>query len=69
MEKRRIPVFQSEAEEAQWWYDHRDEIAADLVAAMHEGRNGIGTLGRAKLRAEAAAKAEAEKALSTSRAA
>jgi pyocin large subunit-like protein len=60
MEKRRIPVFQSEAEEAQWWYDHREEIGADLVAAMREGRNGIGTLGRAKLRAEAQAKAEAE---------
>jgi hypothetical protein len=69
MKTRIIPNFATEAEEAQWWYDHRAETAADLVAAVREGRNGIGTLGRAKLRAEAAAKAEAEQAASTSRAA
>jgi hypothetical protein len=60
MKTRIIPKFASEAEEAQWWYDHREETAADLIAAVREGRNGIGTLGRAKLRAEAQAKAEAE---------
>ncbi len=60
MEKRIIPKFASEAEEADWWYDHREEIAADMLAAVREGRNGIGTLGRARLRAEAQAKAEAE---------
>ena len=54
METRIIPVFATEADEAQWWYDHRDEIAADMVAAVREGRNGIGTLGRARQRQEAA---------------
>ncbi len=68
MEKRILPKFANEAEEAQWWYDHRDEIGADLVAAMRQGRNGIGTLGRAKLRAAAQAEAEAQ-AATTSRAA
>lgn len=60
MEKRILPKFESEAEEAQWWYDHRDEIGADMLAAVLEGRNGIGTLGRAKLRAAAQAEAEAQ---------
>ncbi len=69
MKKRIIPKFASEAEEAQWWYDHREETAADLIAAVREGRNGIGTLGRAKLRAEAQAKAEAKEAAAHSQAA
>ncbi len=62
MEKRMIPQFANEAEEAQWWYDHREEIGADMLAAVREGRNGIGTLGRAKLRAAAQAEAEAQAA-------
>jgi hypothetical protein len=69
MEKRIIPVFATEAEEAQWWYDHREEIGADMLAAMREGRNGIGSLGRAKLRAAAEAEAEAKKSKTGSRAA
>jgi hypothetical protein len=69
MEKIIIPQFASEAEEAQWWFDHREEIGADMIAAVREGRNGIGTLGRAKLRAEAESKAQAASQTSTSRAA
>lgn len=70
MENRIIPKFASEAEEAEWWYDHREEIAADMLAAVREGRNGIGTLGRAKLRAEAEAAAQSQaKPSRTSRAA
>jgi hypothetical protein len=69
MNKRIIPKFESEADEAQWWYDHREETARDLVAASQQGRNGIGTLGRAKLREEAEARAQAEQTATTSRAA
>jgi hypothetical protein len=46
MEKRRLPKFASEAEEAQWWYDHRDEIADDMIAASREGRLGEGSRAR-----------------------
>jgi hypothetical protein len=66
--KIKLPRFANEDEEAQWWYDHREEIGADMLAAVREGRNGIGTLGRAKLRA-AAAEAEAEAKKTGSRAA
>jgi hypothetical protein len=43
---RKIPAFASEAEEAQWWFDHREETARDLIAASQQGRNGEGSLGR-----------------------
>jgi hypothetical protein len=46
MEPRRIPVFATEAEEAKWWYDHREEIADDLFAASREGRLGEGSKAR-----------------------
>jgi hypothetical protein len=42
MEKRRIPKFESEAEEAKWLYDHREEFAQDFVDAAREGRLGPG---------------------------
>lgn len=35
--KRVIPNFKSEAEEAQWWYDHREQHAADLAEAVDRG--------------------------------
>jgi len=35
-----MPRFANEAEEAQWWFDHREELGQDLVAAMQ--RNGLG---------------------------
>jgi ABC-type taurine transport system substrate-binding protein len=67
---RRIPVFATESEEADWWYEHREELGDELVAAIRSGQNGIGSLGRAKLRAAAAeAEAEAKKAKTGSRAA
>ncbi len=46
MEKRIIPAFATEAEEADWWYEHREEITQDLIEAVRAGRNGIGTRGR-----------------------
>jgi len=35
-----MPKFESEAEEAQWWFDHREELGQDLVAAMQRGVAG-----------------------------
>jgi len=46
MESRRIPKFENEAEEAPWWFDHREEIAQDIVMASREGRLGEGSRAR-----------------------
>jgi predicted DNA binding CopG/RHH family protein len=36
--KPEIPKFESEAEEAQWWFDHREEMASWMENAVAEGR-------------------------------
>jgi hypothetical protein len=33
-----LPAFRSEEEEADWWYDNREQHAEDFVRAMAEGR-------------------------------
>jgi len=33
-----LPDFASEKEEADWWYDHRDEVSDDFAAAASEGK-------------------------------
>jgi hypothetical protein len=33
-----IPKFKSEAQEAQWWYDHRDETTREMADAVAKGR-------------------------------
>jgi hypothetical protein len=38
VEKRVLPEFKSEAEEAEWWSAHQDEILDDFLAAEAEGR-------------------------------
>jgi len=38
MEKRIIPKFESEAEEAKWWFDNREELDKDFAQAFVEGR-------------------------------
>lgn len=38
MEKRIIPKFESEAEEAKWWFDNREELDQDFTQAFAEGR-------------------------------
>lgn len=38
MEKRILPDFANEAEEAKWWFDHQDEILGDFEQASEEGR-------------------------------
>ena len=48
-DKLKIPKFSSEAEEAQWWYDHRNELtkAFEDAAAQGELRSGsAASLGR-----------------------
>jgi hypothetical protein len=37
-DKPETPRFQSEAEEAQWWFEHREESALWLARAATEGR-------------------------------
>ena len=60
MESCKLPRFANEAEEARWWYEHRDALADDMIKAMREGRTGPGSVARlrAKLQAEEAAGAE-----------
>lgn len=38
MEKRILPDFKSEAEEAKWWFDNQDELLKDFQQAAKEGR-------------------------------
>ena len=37
-ERNVLPAFASEAEEAQWWFDHREEHADNFLKAAAEGR-------------------------------
>ena len=46
MEKRILPDFKSEAEEAKWWFDNQDELLKDFKNAAAEGRLGRGTAAR-----------------------
>ncbi len=46
MEKRILPDFKSEAEEAKWWFDNQDELLKDFEQAAVEGRLGRGTAAR-----------------------
>ena len=46
MEKRVVPKFESEAEEAKWWFDNQDELLKDFERAAAEGRLGHGTVAR-----------------------
>jgi hypothetical protein len=48
MEKLKIPRFDNETQEADWWYDHRHEVARDMIAASKAGKLGEGTRARYK---------------------
>jgi predicted DNA binding CopG/RHH family protein len=37
-EKRILPDFASEAEEAKWWLDHQDDVLGDFEQAANERR-------------------------------
>ena len=55
----RVPEFQTEAEEAEWLYAHREELAQDIIASAREGRLGEGSVARlARMRQEQAAASE-----------
>lgn len=41
-----MPRFANEAEEAQWWFDHREELSLDFAAAVKNGTLGEGSLAR-----------------------
>jgi predicted DNA binding CopG/RHH family protein len=44
-EKLKLPKFSSEAEEAQWWFDHRDdEVAKALEDAAAAGKLRTGSV-------------------------
>ncbi len=46
MENRVVPKFESEAQEAKWWFDNQDELLKDFERAAAEGRLGHGTVAR-----------------------
>ena len=52
-EKRVIPAFKSEAEEAEWWYKNRARLDKDLVDAARKGK--LKRLDQATLKAHLAA--------------
>ena len=48
-DKLKVPKFARESEEAQWWFDHRDEVAKAFKEAAREGklqRGSVATLAR-----------------------
>jgi predicted DNA binding CopG/RHH family protein len=46
MKKLVVPKFGSDDEEAQWWYDHRAIVEANLSEAMRDGTAKRGTMQR-----------------------
>ncbi|MGA3264459.1 MAG: hypothetical protein ABSC47_10500 [Terracidiphilus sp.] len=42
----KIPKFEDETDEANWLYEHREELAAEFMQAAQEGRVHRGTLKR-----------------------
>jgi hypothetical protein len=50
-----MPRFENEGDEARWWFEHREELGQDMVAAAREGKLGVGTARRIS---EAAARNE-----------
>lgn len=42
----KIPKFATEAEEAKWWYDNREQVSDEFQKAAKEGRLGRGGVRR-----------------------
>lgn len=55
--KRAIPAFATEAEEAAWWYENRNQHGKELLAAVKGGEAQV--LTKAKLRERIAASKKA----------
>jgi predicted DNA binding CopG/RHH family protein len=45
-EELKLKTFATEAEEADWWESHEDDLAAEFEKAGAEGRLGIGTVAK-----------------------
>jgi predicted DNA binding CopG/RHH family protein len=43
-EKRQLPAFKSETEEAQWWFDNREARGEEFAQAIRDGSAGRNTL-------------------------
>jgi len=41
-----VPKFESDDEEAQWWYDHKDIVEHNLSEALRNGTGNRGTMQR-----------------------
>jgi predicted DNA binding CopG/RHH family protein len=46
LEELKNKSFVNEAEEAEWWESHEEELAAEFEKAGAEGRLGIGTIAK-----------------------
>ena len=36
-----VPRFENEADEADWWFEHREMVEQDMVAALAQGHRGV----------------------------
>lgn len=45
-QKLQVPKFASEADEARWLFEHREDVADEFELAEREGRLGRGTVSR-----------------------
>jgi hypothetical protein len=61
-EKRHLPAFTSEAEEAQWWFDNRDARSEEFAQAVREGRASDGSKRRLAVAASTPIKLDLEDA-------
>lgn len=43
MEKLAIPKFETEAQEAEWWYQNREALAEEFELAQQKGRLRFGS--------------------------
>ena len=43
-EKRHLPAFKSEAEEARWWFENREARDEEVAQAIRNGRTGKNSL-------------------------
>jgi hypothetical protein len=53
--QRVVPKFNSEAEEAEWWYRNRSRISRDLIEAARSGEAKVLTRERLRERLQASA--------------
>jgi hypothetical protein len=64
----KLPKFETEAEEAQWWFDHRDDLSDEFLRRAAEGTLGEVSVARALKRRQARVESEQALALNGSQA-